>query len=103
MSPEEVIGKFVSFELMIKDSKHTINLEQGATSTPEVQPVAFKAMEEKKEPTPSMLPINSFKLDNKDMALNIKAFRQILKQRRGRITSPALKGCVTDVVSPVIS
>jgi hypothetical protein len=22
MSPEEVIGKFVSFELMIKDSKH---------------------------------------------------------------------------------
>jgi hypothetical protein len=49
MAPEEVIGKFVSFELMIKDSKHIVNLEQGATSTPEVQPVAFKAMEEKKE------------------------------------------------------
>jgi hypothetical protein len=43
MSPEEVIGKFVSFELMIKDSKHIINLEQGTTSTIEVQPVAFKA------------------------------------------------------------
>jgi hypothetical protein len=27
MTPEEVIGKFVSFELMIKDSKHIINLE----------------------------------------------------------------------------
>jgi hypothetical protein len=27
MSPEEVIGKFVSFELMIKDSKHIVNLE----------------------------------------------------------------------------
>jgi tRNA uridine 5-carbamoylmethylation protein Kti12 len=49
MSPEEVIGKFVSFELMIKDSKHIVNLEQGGTSTPKVQPVAFKAMEEKKE------------------------------------------------------
>jgi hypothetical protein len=48
MSPEEVIGKFVSFELMIKDSKHIVNLEQGATSTPEVQPVAFKATEEEK-------------------------------------------------------
>jgi hypothetical protein len=47
MSPEEVIGKFVSFELMVKDSKHIINLEQGATSTPEVQPVAFKASEKK--------------------------------------------------------
>jgi hypothetical protein len=53
MSPEEVIDKFVSFELMIKDSKHIVNLEQGATSTPEVQPVAFKATEEeKKESTP---------------------------------------------------
>jgi hypothetical protein len=49
MSHEEVIGKFVSFELMIKDSKHIVNLEQGATSTPEVQPIAFKATEEKKE------------------------------------------------------
>jgi hypothetical protein len=49
MSPEEVIGKFVSFELMIKDSKHIVNLEQGAASTPEVQPVAFKVTEEEKK------------------------------------------------------
>jgi hypothetical protein len=85
MSPEEVIGKFVSFELMIKDSKHIVNLEQGATSTPEVQPVAFKVMKEKKEEsTPSRLPIDTSKLDNKEMALIIKSFRQILKQRRGK-------------------
>jgi hypothetical protein len=38
MPPEEVIGKFVSFELMIKDSKHIDNLERGATSTPKVNP-----------------------------------------------------------------
>jgi hypothetical protein len=48
MSPEEVIGKFVSFELMTKGSKQIVNLEQGTTSTPEVQPVAFKATEEEK-------------------------------------------------------
>jgi hypothetical protein len=71
ISPEEVIGKFVSFELMIKDSKHIVNLEQGATSTPEVQPVAFKATEEKKESTPSRLPIDASKLDNEEMALII--------------------------------
>jgi hypothetical protein len=46
MSVEEVIGKFVSFELMIKDSKHIVNLEQGNTSTPEVQPVAFNGRKE---------------------------------------------------------
>jgi hypothetical protein len=84
MSPEEVIGKFVSFELMIKDSKHIVNLEQDPTSTPKVQPVAFKAMEEeKRESTPSRFPIDASKLDNKEMALIIKSFCQILKQRRG--------------------
>jgi hypothetical protein len=92
MSPEEVIGKFVSFELMIKDSKHIVNLEKGTTSTPEVQPVAFKATEEKKEEsTLSRLPIDTSKLDNDEMALIIKSFRQILKQRRGKDYKPRSK------------
>jgi hypothetical protein len=83
MSPEEVIGKFVSFELMIKGSRKII--EQGDSSTPEVQPVAFKATEEKKqESTSSRLLIDASKLDNEEMTLIIKSFRQILKQRRGK-------------------
>jgi hypothetical protein len=90
MSPEEVIGKFVSFELMIKGSKQII--ERGATSTPEVQPVAFKSTEEKKEEsTSSRLPIDASKLDNEEMALIIKSFRQILKQRRGKDYKPRSK------------
>jgi signal peptidase I len=90
MSPEEVIGKFVSFELMIKGSKKII--EQGASSTPDVQLVAFKATEEKKEEsTSSRLPIDASKLDNEEMALIIKSFRQILKQRRGKDYKPRSK------------
>jgi hypothetical protein len=90
MSPEEVIGKFVSFELMIKGSKQIV--EQGDTSTPEVQPVAFKATEEKKEEsTSSRLPIDASKLDNEEMTLIIKSFRQILKQRRGEDYKPRSK------------
>jgi hypothetical protein len=92
MSPKEVIGKFVSFELMIKDSKHIVNLEQGATSTLEVQPIAFKATEEKKEEsTSSRLPIDASKLDYEEMALIIKSFHQILKQRRGKDYKPCSK------------
>jgi hypothetical protein len=92
MSPKEVIGKFVSFELMIKDSKHIVNLEQGATSTPEVQPVAFKVMkEEKRESTLSRLPIDASKLDNEEITLIIKDFRQILKQKRGKDYKPCSK------------
>jgi hypothetical protein len=91
-SPEEVISKFVSFELMIKDCKHIVNLEQGATSTPKVQPVAFKATEEKKEEsTPSRLPIDASKLDNEEMALIIKSFQRILKQRKGKDYKPRSK------------
>jgi hypothetical protein len=90
MSPEEVVGKFVSFELMIKGSKQII--EQGGTSTPEVQPVAFKATKEKKEEsTSSRLPIDTSKLDNEEMALIIKSFCQILKQRRGKDYKPRSK------------
>jgi hypothetical protein len=90
MSSEEVIGKFVSFELMIKGSKQII--ERGATSTPEVQPVAFKATEEKKEEsTSSRLPIDASKLDNEEMALIIKSFGQILKQSWGKDYKPRSK------------
>jgi hypothetical protein len=91
MSLEEVIGKFVSFELMIKGSKKII--EQGASSSvPEAQPVAFKATEEKKEDsTPSRVPIDASKLDNEEMALIIKSFCQILKQRKGKDYKPRSK------------
>jgi hypothetical protein len=93
MSPEEVIDKFVSFELMVKDSKHNVNLEQGRASTPEPQPITFKAMEEnKEEPTPTKrLPIDASKLDNKEMTLIIKIFQQILKQRKGKEYKPRVK------------
>jgi hypothetical protein len=102
MSPEEVIGKFVSFKLMIKGSKQIV--KQGGTSTTEVQPITLKATKEKKEESiSSRLPIDASKLDNEEMALIIKSFRQILKQRRGRTTSPAPRKCATSVVSPVIS
>ncbi|NAW18966.1 hypothetical protein FGF97_24015, partial [Salmonella sp. hn-f5] len=60
--------------------------------TPKVQPVAFKATEEKKEEsTSSRLPIDASKLDNKEMTLIIKSFRQILKQRRRKDYKPHSK------------
>jgi hypothetical protein len=91
--PEEVIGKFVSFELMVKDSKHIVKLEEGGTSTPEAQLIAYKEMEEKKKEPKSTkkLPIDASKLDNEEMALIIKRFQQILKQRKGKEYKPRSK------------
>jgi hypothetical protein len=100
MSSEEVIGKFVSFELMIKGSKQII--EQGGTSTPEVPPVTFKATEEKKEEsTSSRLPIDASKLDNEEMALSSKASAKSSNKGEGRITRSAPRKFATNVVSPV--
>jgi hypothetical protein len=47
MTPEEVIGNFVSFELMMKGSKKINELDGPSTS--EAQQVAFKVKEKKKE------------------------------------------------------
>jgi hypothetical protein len=75
---------------MIKGSKKIIELD--GPSTPEAQPVAFKATEEKKEEsTSSRQPIDASKLDNEEMALIIKSFRQILKQRKGKDYKPRSK------------
>jgi hypothetical protein len=90
MTPEEVIGNFVSFELMIKGSKKINELDGPSTS--ETQPVVFKATEEKnEESTSSRTPIDASKLDNEEMTLIIKSFRQILKQRRGKDYKPRSK------------
>jgi hypothetical protein len=93
MSLKEVIDKFVSFECMVKEYKHIVNLEKGGASTLEEQLVAFKVTEEKKEePTPTKrLTIDASKIDNEEMALTIKSFRKILKQRKGKEYKPRSK------------
>jgi hypothetical protein len=102
MSPEEVIGKFVSFELMIQYSKHIVNLEQGATSTPEVQPVAFKATEEKKEDSTSIgfqsMPPSSTTTKWRSSS---RASAKSSSKGEGRTTSSTPRRCATGVVSPV--
>jgi hypothetical protein len=87
-----MVNQVCNLESTKWDDHEIVNLEQGATSTPEVQPVAFKATkEEKRESTPTRLPIDTSKLDNEEMALIIKSFRQILKQRRGKDYKPRSK------------
>jgi hypothetical protein len=77
---------------MVEDSEHIVNFEQGDTSTPEAQPIAFKVTEEKEEPTPTKrLPIDASKLGNEEMALIIKSFWQIPKQRKRKEYKPRSK------------
>jgi hypothetical protein len=47
--------------------------------------------QKKRRGNPSRLPIDASKLDNEEMALIIKSFRQILKQRTGKDYKPCSK------------
>jgi hypothetical protein len=61
-------------------------------------------MEEKKEEsTSSRQPIDASKLNNEEMALIIKSFRQILKQRKGKDYKPRFKKVCYKCGKPVIS
>jgi hypothetical protein len=80
MNLEEVLVKFLSHEMMVKDSKHIEDLTQGSISNNEPQVIAFKANNEKEEGLPSKeLLVEPFKLDDEEMDLIIKSFWQILK------------------------
>jgi hypothetical protein len=92
MSPKEVIGKFVSFELMIKGSKQIV--EQGSTSTPEVQPVHSKQQKKRKKTPPS----STTRKWRSSSSASIKSSNK----GGGRITNPAQRKYATNVVSPVI-
>jgi hypothetical protein len=100
MTPEEVIGNFVSFESMIEGSMKINELDDPSTS--EAQPVAFKATEEKKEePTLSRTPIDASSSTTRKWRLSSKAFAKSSSKGGGKTISPAPRRFATSVVSPV--
>jgi hypothetical protein len=91
----------MSFELMIKGSKQII--ERGATSTPEVQPIAFKATKEKKEESTSIgSPLTPPSSIMRRWRSSSRASVKSSSKEGGKITSPAPIKFATNVVSPVI-
>jgi hypothetical protein len=103
MSPEEVIGKFVSFELMIKDSKHIVNLEQGATLHPRCNSSHSRRWKKRRSLHQvgfQSTPPNS---TTRKWRSSSRVFVKSSNKGGEKTTSPALRGCVTVVVTPVIS
>jgi hypothetical protein len=102
MSPEEVIGKFVSFGLMIKGSKKII--EQGDSSSPKHNPLHSKQQRRRKKillqvESPSTPPSLTMRRWHSSSRASVKSSNK----GRGKITSPVPRRCATSVVSPVIS
>jgi hypothetical protein len=80
MSPEEVLGKFVSGRMMIKEARYVDDALNGPINEP--QPVALKATRSKE----------AAGLNDEEMALIIKRFKMALKGHKGQPSKTKTKG-----------
>jgi hypothetical protein len=81
MTPEEVLEKFLSHEMMVRDSIYIKDLVQGNVSTNIPQYVSFKVTNEEETPS-KVAQVEATDLNDEEMALVIKSFKQELKGRK---------------------
>jgi hypothetical protein len=91
MSLEEVIDKFVSFQIMIKDSKHIINLEQGTTSTPRCNTLHSRQQKKRRKSLHQQIGSQLMppSLTTTRWLLLLRASGKSSSKGKGRITNPA--------------
>jgi hypothetical protein len=81
MSPEEVLGKFVSGWMMIKEARYVDDTLNGPINEP--HPVALKATRSKEALPSKVAQVEAAGLNDEEMALIIKRFKTALKGRKG--------------------
>jgi hypothetical protein len=79
MTPEEILGKFVSGRMMVKEARYMDDSLNGPLPVYEPQPIALKATSSR-EALPSKVPqVEAAGLNEDEMALIIKRFKTALK------------------------
>jgi hypothetical protein len=82
MSPEEILGKFVSGRMMAKKARYVDDIANGPLPHYEPQPVALKATASKEALPDKVAQIEAASLNEEEMALVIKRFKTALKGRK---------------------
>jgi hypothetical protein len=90
MSPEEVLGKFVSGRMMIKEARYVDDALNGPIHEP--QPIALKATRSKEALPSKVVQVEATGLYDEEMALIIKRFKTALKGRKGQPSKTKTKG-----------
>jgi hypothetical protein len=78
MSPKEVMGKFVSHKMMVKDVKYIDNVTNGRLLANEPQVVAFKSTNDKEALPSKVAQVEVASLNDEEMVLVIKCFKNTL-------------------------
>jgi hypothetical protein len=79
MTPEEILGKFVSGRMMVKDARYVDDALNGPLPIYEPQPVALKATSNKEALPSKVAQVEAAELNEEEMTLIIKRFKTALK------------------------
>jgi hypothetical protein len=82
MTPEEILGKFVSGRMMVKEARYVDDALNGPLPIYEPQPVALKATSSKEALASKVAQVEAAGLNGDEMALIVKRFKTALKGRK---------------------
>jgi hypothetical protein len=82
MTSEEILGKFVSGRMMVKEARYVDDVLNGPLHVYEPQPVALKATSSKEALPSKVAQVEVARLNENGMALIIKRFKTALKGRK---------------------
>jgi hypothetical protein len=82
MTLEEILGKFVSGRMMVKEARYVDDALNGPLPIYETQPVALKATSSKEGLPRKVAQVEAARLNEDEMALIIKRFKTALKGRK---------------------
>jgi hypothetical protein len=79
MPPKEILGKFVSGRMMVKEARYVDDIANGPLPLYESQLVALKATTNKEALPNKVAQVEAATLNDEEMALVIKRFKTALK------------------------
>jgi hypothetical protein len=82
MTLEEILGKFVSGRMMVKEARYVDDITNGPLPLYEPQPVALKVTNSKEALPNKVAQVDATRLNKDEMALVIKHFKTTLKGRK---------------------
>jgi hypothetical protein len=92
MTPEEILGKFVSGRMMVKEARYVDDALNGPLPIYESQPVALKATSSKEALPSKVAQVEVAGLNEDEMTLIIKRFKSALKRRKEYSNKNKTKG-----------
>jgi hypothetical protein len=92
MTPEEILGKFVSGRMMVKEARYVDDALNGSMPVYEPQLVALKATSSREALSSKMAQVEAAELNEDEMALIIKHFKTALKGRKDYPNKSKAKG-----------